>query len=246
MSATPAQQHELDIPEQRDQELIFAKQCLARFTYAISHELYSPITTLHNLLDMFSHEVREQLDTEGNELLDMILLSSKRTQDMAAGILDYSKSSMQLGEKSNVDCRVLVDQILEQLDDVVRNNKATIHIGELPAIHSSASALKQIFEQLISNALKFSPDDTPPSLSINARCESQGVEFIFSDSGIGINPEQYENVFGLFNKLHAKSDYEGAGLGLPICLQVINALDGRVWITTAPEGGAAFHVFLPT
>lgn len=230
--------------ERKNLELAFALNSLSRFTHSISHELKSPVSTLNNLLEMLSSENRAQLDSAGNELLDMILLSARRTQDMVSGTFEYSNSALPPEKLKEIDSRTVLDEVLSEAEPHLRQKSATVTIGDMPVITSCARSVKQIFQQLIANALKFNNLATP-TIQVFARPVSEGIEFVVADDGIGVPSNQHDAIFDLFTRLHARSEYDGAGLGLPIVLQIVRALNGRMWVSQTRQAGAAFHVLLP-
>ena len=231
----------------KEQELALANECLARFTYGISHEMNSPVRTLNKLLTMFQEEHSGQIDEDGVELLDMVMTSSRRAQELVSGLLDFAKHSQAIKETVNVDTHQIALQVVQQLETEAGKSDAVISVGEMPNVRATPEAIHTLFHHLIDNALTFTPaPDTPPEISISGHLSGDAVEFVIEDRGIGVDPEQVDNIFTVFQRLHARSAYEGAGLGLPVCRQIVNALNGNIWVTPGQPNGAAFHVLIPT
>ena len=231
----------------KEQELALANECLARFTYGISHEMNSPVRTLNRLLTMFQEEHGSQIDEDGVELLDMVMTSSNRTQELVSGLLDFAKHSQKIKETVCVDAHEIALQVVQQLGSEMDLRDAHIKVGDMPNVHATPEAISTLFHHLIDNALTFTATpDTPPDISISGHVTEDAVEYVIEDRGIGVKPEEAEHIFDVFKRLHARSAYEGAGLGLPVCRQIVNALNGNIWVTPSQPNGAAFHVLIPT
>lgn len=230
----------------REHELALVKFSLTRFSYAISHEINSPINTLNNLLDMFDEDYRETLDEDGAELLGMVKLSARRTRELAAAMLDYSRCYASMVDPQMIDSRTIIDDVLVELAPVIDDSGTSIDIGDMPQLSVPGKALHHLFRHLIDNAIKFTDSTrTAPVISINAHRTHEGVEFVVEDQGIGIEPEERERIFSVFERLKARSEFEGSGLGLAVCMQIVLALQGRLWVDEGSSGGSAFHVLIP-
>lgn len=229
----------------KERELALANECLAQFTYGISHEINSPASTLRNLLGILDVELRDQLDAESVELLSMIMRSSNRLCDTISGVLEFSGCSRPSDTREPVDCNVLMSSILTDLAPVIERKSARITIEQMPVIDSSANCLRQLFHHLIDNALKFTKtDDASPAITIAARRTDEGYEFIISDQGQGVSADRRESIFGVFERLNLQSQHRGAGIGLALCRQIVTALGGQIWMDSTEHHGAAFHVYL--
>lgn len=229
----------------KERELALANECLAQFTYGISHEINSPASTLRNLLDILDAELRDQIDDESVELLDMIMRSSNRLCDTISGVLEYPGSSRPSDTKEPVDCNVLMNGILTNLATAIERKSARITIEQMPVINSSPNCLRQLFHHLIDNALKFTKtDDDSPAITIAAKRAGKGYEFIISDNGQGVSTNRQESIFGVFERLNLQSQHRGAGIGLALCRQIVTALGGRIWMDSTEQHGTAFHVHL--
>lgn len=231
---------------QRELELHQSKESLKRFTYAISHELNSPIRMLNSLLDMLDEEHRRQLDDDGTELLDMISVSAQRTQALVSGIIEYSSYCHPDIKHTLCDTQCVLDDALSELAQLIDEKGALVTADPMPWISTSPDALKQLFYQLINNALTYTSQDAqPPTICIHSITSKEGIEFVIEDNGIGIDSKHQERIFKPFERLNPKSEYEGAGLGLSQCLQIVHALKGRIKVGSGEHSGSTFHVFLP-
>jgi signal transduction histidine kinase len=141
---------------------------------------------------------------------------------------------------ANVPCDTLIDQVRSDLADTLAASQATLSADGMPTVHGDADRLYQLFLNLISNALKFRRADVPPRVTVSAREQGTDWSFCVEDNGIGIEPQHQATVFKAFWRLHAQSKYEGSGLGLAIAQQIVEQHGGRIWVESAPEGGARF------
>lgn len=229
----------------KELELALANECLAQFTFGISHEINSPAHTLKNLLDLLGEDLRHQVDPETAELLDKVSISSNRLCDSISGVLAFSGSSRPSEPRESVDCNQLINEVLNNLAPVIDRRSARITVEQLPVISSSAKCLIQLFHHLIDNALKFTQkDDDSPLINIAAQRENTGFEFIISDHGQGVKAEQRENIFNVFERLNSQTQHRGAGIGLALCRQIVTSLGGQIWMEPLEHHGAAFHVHL--
>jgi len=249
MTSEPATDNDIRATlQQRERELAFANECLARFSYAISHEIHTPINTLKNLLEMFDAEQRSALDEESCELLDMILIGASRCTAISQGMQDYAGCSRDVHSEDieSVSCNDIVQIVVDSLAPQIEQSQGNIEISTLPNITTSPESLTQIFRHLIINALKFTdPNKARPQVRISALVCDERVQLTVADNGMGIGHDDEEHVFDLFTRLNARSKSDGAGLGLSQCQQLATALGGRLWVSSLAQGGSAFHLELP-
>jgi light-regulated signal transduction histidine kinase (bacteriophytochrome) len=235
-----------EILAQRDEELAFANECLERFSFGISHEMHAPVSTLNKLLDLFKIENIEKLDAEGAEFLHMIITSAKCTRQVTQGLQEFSRFRQFSNNLEPVDTAEVVREVLEQMQADTEQKKALITVDELPVVFATYDAIQHLFTQIIKNALQFtSAADGPPEIHIYGHSANNSATVVVADQGIGINPDQADSVFTVFKRLHSRVEYEGAGIGLSTCRQIVNALNGRIWITTDQVKGVSFNVRLP-
>lgn len=226
-------------------ELAFAHECLAKFTYGISHEINSPANTLKNLLDLLEGDLQGQLDNDTAELLNMVQRSSRRLCDTITGVLEFSAYCRAPNLKEPIDCSVLIKDVLAELAPVIESRRASITVEPLPVINSSVESLKMLFHHLVDNALKFThTKDEAPVIHIAARARDEGYEFIVSDQGQGVISEKQDSIFCVFERLNTQAQHGGAGIGLALCRQIVTALGGEIWVEPGESRGAAFHVYL--
>jgi light-regulated signal transduction histidine kinase (bacteriophytochrome) len=144
-----------------------------------------------------------------------------------------------------VDCAKTLQEVLWQMNQNIQESEAQIHAGLLPTVYASESELRQLFQNLISNAVKFRKRGVTPIITINA--EEREDEFIFSvaDNGIGIEEKYLTRVFIIFQRLHTPDEYPGTGIGLATCKKIVDGHNGKIWIESTPEFGSTFYFSLP-
>ncbi len=231
---------------QKEAQLDFAYDCLSKFTKVISHDINTPIATLKQLLGMLHQGHMEQLDEDGQEILNMALVSVSRTHDLSTGLLEYSNNCRPSSVRDTVDIALIVSDVVGSYAEQINQRNITINVTQMPSIVSNADAITKLFSNLLDNALKFNPADGQHR-TIDIRCErhDQHTEFQFEDQGIGIMPEHAETLFKPMARLVTRAEYPGAGLGLSLCTTIVHALEGWLWVTPSPSGGSIFHIHLP-
>jgi PAS domain S-box-containing protein len=213
---------------------------LEQFTHIASHDLQEPLQTLISFTKLLKSEYAGKLKGDGEKYLDFILQSSMRMQDLVKGLMDYSI----IGKERTlvmIDCNRIVNDVLSDMAFTIKDTEAVILVNDLPKINGYSIELRQLFQNLISNALKFRKKGVETEIKISA--EKSGEEWLFSiqDNGIGIAKNDREKIFTLFKRLHNRDDYEGSGIGLSHCKKIVELHGGNIWIEPVPEGGSIFN-----
>ena len=159
-------------------------------------------------------------------------------------LLEYSKVQLQGMVLKPADCNLLVEKSLKNLGSAIEQSGAMVTHGSLPTVMADASQLSRVFQNLIGNAIKFHGEDVP---KVHISAEKKENEWFFSvrDNGMGINPNQAERIFVIFQRLHTKEEYPGTGLGLSICKRIVERHGGRIWVESEPGKGSTFYFTLP-
>ncbi|MFK8082950.1 MAG: ATP-binding protein [Granulosicoccus sp.] len=221
-------------------ELEFMNREQAEFTYAVSHDLMSPSKTIGMLISELE-EAESLNETERTVLHDMKVTNFRMVQ-LVKDTLDYSKTVDKDLQVEEVDCNALIDSTIDDLraDIVLANAKITR--AQIPALQGHPMQLRMLFQNLISNAIKFRSPDRPPVIEITTDALPHGIRITVADNGIGIPSEHRERVFSMFNRLFAQSEYEGTGLGLAICRRVVSNHGGEICVKPAPDGGTRLEI----
>lgn len=228
---------------QRNKELASTNAELKNFAYAASHDIRGPIITLVDLLTAFSEDTKDVLDEEAQELLSMICKSAERTKSLTKGILEYAHSDSCQEDIRDIDCNKLLDEISIDLKQQLQESGCQLLAKDLPTIYGQPIPTRQIFLNLVSNAIKFQKLDEHHKGCVTVSCETlpDGWKFSVSDNGIGIAPEQQKNVFEAFKKLNTPCEYSGNGLGLSLCSKVAHMHGGDIWVDSKLGKGSTFH-----
>jgi signal transduction histidine kinase len=213
---------------------------LEQFAYIASHDLQEPLTTILSVVNLFDKQYKEKLDVNALTYLGFLSQSSSRMQALITGLLDYSRIGKET-EIEIVDCNQILYQVLSELDEQIKKNKATIVVEPLPTFYAYRVELKQMFENLLTNALKFRKQEETPQVTVKAREEKDEYVFSVKDNGIGIEKKFTQKIFIIFQQLHAKSKYAGIGIGLAQCKKIAELHGGKIWVESTPSQGSTFY-----
>ena len=224
---------------QRTEELERKNKELEQFAYVASHDMQEPLRTTSSFVDLLRKQYRGKLDDNADKYLDYIVQSSDRMKTLIKDLLDYSWLGREK-EKRQVDCNSIVEQVRADLNKVIRESHAELKTGPLPLLDAFPTELKLLFQNLVSNSIKFSRPGVAPQVEIHATRSNGTWEFSFRDNGIGIEPQYLERIFVIFQRLHNRTDYEGSGIGLAHCKKIVELHGGRIWVESEPGVGSTF------
>ena len=230
--------------EARTEDLQRSNAELEQFAYVASHDLQEPLRKVASFCQLLQRRYAGQLDDRADQYIELAVDGAKRMQQLINDLLAFSRVGRTAQRREEVSCAVLLAQAWANLGPAVRASNATIEVGDLPVILGEASLLTAVFQNLLSNALKFAGGQ-PPRVSVTARRDGENWLFSFTDNGIGIPAEYAERIFVIFQRLHDKAAYPGTGIGLAMCRKIIEYHGGRIWLDTAVTPGARFCFTLP-
>lgn len=221
------------------QELEVKNKEMEQFAYVASHDLQEPLRTIRSYSGLLNRRFAGQLDADGQQFLSFISEASLRMSQLISGLLEYSQIGRERQE-SPVDCQAVVREVLRDLNRTIREKGAKIQVAELPVVQGHRTELRQLFQNLISNAIKFSKPDTPPVVYIRTEPDRDYWRFAVQDNGIGISPDYREKIFTIFQRLHNDAEYEGTGIGLANCQKIVELHHGRIWFESEEGQGTTF------
>lgn len=224
---------------QRTAELERKNKELEQFAYVASHDLQEPLKTTSGFVELLRKQYKGQLDENADKYIDYIIQASDRMKTLIKDLLDYSRIGREI-KFVPVDCNILLHEVLADMDKGIKENKAIIHAKNLPVVYAFPTELKLLFQNLISNAIKFKKPGVPPEITINVFKENSSWKFSFGDNGIGIDLQHKERIFIIFQRLHNRTDYEGSGIGLAHCMKIVELHGGKIWVESTPNNGAIF------
>ncbi len=232
---------------QRANEALNASNAeLKSFAYAVSHDLKSPVQTVAMLLSEMSECNEGDLGDDVTELVDMSRETLSRMSVLIEDLLRYTQLIGTYIRKAPCDLNAIVDEVIADLRAEVKGAGATVRRGDLPVVLGDAVMLRVLFQNLVSNAVKFRCPDRPPEIMVEsgARDPDGRARIEVRDNGIGIAPEYRDRIFELFNRLHRHEDIPGSGLGLTMCRRIVHNLKGGLEVGENPGGGSVFTVSL--
>ncbi len=220
---------------------------LQQFAYVASHDLQEPLRTISSYLQLLKRRYAGRvLDEDADEYIAFAVDGAKRMQALIQAVLAYSRVGTHGKDFANLDAHALVARALANLDARLAETGAQVAVDEdLPRVWGDDTQLGQLFQNLIGNALKFVRSGETPQVAVTV--ERRGAEWAFAvrDNGIGLPPEQAERIFGMFQRLHTRDEYEGTGIGLSVCKRIVERHGGRIWVESRPGQGATFLFTLP-
>jgi PAS domain S-box-containing protein len=230
-----------------NEELRRANQDLEVFAYSASHDLQEPLRTISLSAQIIERNFGQQLQGDDSTLLGNILAASNRMGALIQDLLAYTRATQyEEGPAPNVDSASILAKVLESLWGTLQETGATVTSTELPVVAIHEGRLAQLFQNLISNAIKYRSKEVP---RVQVRADERDGWCVFSvvDNGIGIEAQYAERIFGLFKRLHGRDQYPGSGIGLAICQRVVEQYGGRIWLEqSTPGGGSTFCFALPS
>lgn len=226
------------------EELARSNRDLEQFAYVASHDLQEPLRMVATYTQLLAERYRGKLDADADKYIHYAVDGALRMQKLIQDLLAYSRAGRLGMAMVSTDCNAVLEEGLKNLEAAIRESGAVVEHDELPGVMADSSQLVHVFQNLIGNAIKFRGTEAP---LIRVRAEAQGKEWRISvaDNGIGIAPEDADNVFVIFRRLHGRAEYSGNGIGLSICKKIIEQHGGRIWVESKAGEGSTFHFTLP-
>ncbi len=225
---------------QKNLELEYSNKELDAFTYSVSHDLKAPLRAIRGYTKILKEDYEEKLDEEGKRVLGLIIDNSLKMSNLIDSLLLLSKLGKKDMKKKPIDMDQLVNTILQEFQEDLKNGKPSLEIKKLPSIMGDAELLKQVLINLISNAIKYSSKKESPKIEIGSSASEKEITYYVKDNGAGFNMQYVNKLFGVFQRLHENSEFEGIGIGLAIVQRIVLRHGGRVWAEGELNRGATF------
>ena len=220
---------------------------LEQFAYAASHDLRQPLRMVNSYMGLLECTLADKLDEETREMMHFASDGAKRMDQMLVSLLEYSRVG-RMGEPMRpLQSRQVLDEALHFLQPAIEEAAAQVEVcGEWPELLASRDELSRLWQNLISNALKFRVPDRPVQVTLSAEAHPEGWCFCVTDNGIGVGANQVDRLFKVFQRLHTRQQYEGTGIGLALARKIVERHGGRIWLESEGEGkGSRFCFVLP-
>lgn len=223
---------------------------LKEFAYVASHDLQEPLRKIRAFGDRLERNYGEELGERGLDYLGRMNIAAARMSTLIEDLLEYSRLTTQQRPLRHLSLHGVLEGVLADLEIAIRDRKATFEIGDLHALEADPTMLRQLLQNLISNAIKFCPPEVAPHIEIDSeeREHPDGelqIEITITDNGIGFDQKYAKNIFQPFQRLHGRNQYKGTGIGLAICRKIVEHHGGTIHAFSAPGDGATFVVLLP-
>jgi hypothetical protein len=229
----------------RSQELAAAYRDLESFSYSISHDLQAPLRTIASFAQILEEDFSANLDPEAKRVIGVIRNGAGTMEQLIIGLLEFSRAGTNRLERDEIDMTVLADAAAGEAQSSYQGPRPKIDIGELPSVPGDAMVLRQVWCNLIGNALKYSAKRAEPTVSISGRIEGSEAIYKVADNGAGFDMRYADKLFGVFQRLHRAEEFAGTGVGLAIVARIVTRHGGRIWAKGAPDEGACFEFALP-
>jgi PAS domain S-box-containing protein len=217
---------------------------LEQFAYVASHDLQEPLRAVSGCVQLLQQRYQGQLDARADELIAHTVDGSSRMQTLIRDLLAYARVSTRGRELEPIDSETVLKEALSNLATVIQESRGVVTHGPLPTVAADPTQLLQVFQNLVGNALKYR-GNRPPEVRIDAEHRAGAWQFTVRDNGIGIEPQYFERIFGIFQRLHTRKEYPGTGIGLALCKKIIERHGGRIWVASQPGEGSTFCFTIP-
>jgi chemotaxis family two-component system sensor kinase Cph1 len=230
--------------EQVSQQLARSNEELGRFAYIASHDLQEPLRIVTSFCARLEEKYGHSLDDSGRTYIGFIVEAADRMGELIEGLLRYSRIEGQIQRLEPVDCNEALADALAALRALVADTGAEVRCDRLPVVTGSRLLLAQLFQNLISNAIKYS-GERRPEVHVSVVERDDHWEFAVKDNGIGIHPRHQHKIFEMFARLTSETKVSGTGIGLALCRKVVERLGGAIWVASTEGEGSTFYFSLP-
>jgi light-regulated signal transduction histidine kinase (bacteriophytochrome) len=226
-------------------ELSRSNRDLEQFAYVASHDLQEPLRMVAGFLQLLRDRHAGKLDGKAKEYIGFAVEGAGRMSQLISDLLEYSRVQTRTPQPAPTDMKTVFRQAVANCQASIRQAQAAVTCEDLPTVLGDQAQLVQLLQNLLGNAVKFRRPDAPPEVRVGARRQADHWLFWVQDNGIGIQEDQAERLFLIFQRLHAQEKYPGTGIGLAICKKIVERHGGRIWVEPMPGGGSKFLFTIP-
>lgn len=222
-----------------------SNRALQDFASVAAHDLQEPLRKILAFGDRLKKNVGSSLSKEGQDYLERMLSSAGRMRKLIEDLLTYSRITSQGSPFKKTDLNQVLNEVIQDLEVRIEQTGGQVSLGKLPTINADPSQMRQLFQNLIANALKFHRTDISPVVDVTAKVQGQACVISVRDNGIGFDEKYLDRIFTIFQRLHGRQEYEGTGVGLAVCRKIVERHGGEITAKSSPNGGAEFLITLP-
>jgi two-component system, sensor histidine kinase and response regulator len=234
-----------DFLREKTEALERSNEQLEQFAYVASHDLQEPLRTVASFTQLLSERYKDKLDDEAHDYISFAVDGAKRMHILIQDLLKLSRIDKKTEAFTEVDLNIVFDSVVENLNASIEESTTTLTKEELPVVTADKSQLVQLFQNIISNAIKYRNPDVKNEINCSATKGSKYWNISIKDNGIGIEPEYYKKIFVIFQRLHTKDKYPGTGIGLALCRKIVERHGGTIWVESKQGKGSTFTFTLP-
>ncbi|MBF0484087.1 MAG: DUF4118 domain-containing protein [Candidatus Omnitrophica bacterium] len=230
--------------ESSNRDLARTNENLEQFAYVASHDLQEPLRVMSSYSQLLEKRYKDKLDQDANDFIEFIVDAAKRMQTLITDLLSYSRIGRAELPMKDVDVDSIVNKIIKGMSSSIEQSGGIVSHDQLPVLLAHEISIIQLFQNLISNALKFRGEEAP-RIHISVKRNDAGWTFSVADNGLGIEPQYHERIFQIFQRLHSRSEYSGTGIGLSICKKIVENYGGEIWVESQKGKGSIFYFTIP-
>lgn len=232
--------------QRQAQELARSNAELEQFAYIASHDLQEPLRVIAGYVNLLEDRYADKLDQDARDFIGFATDAAHRMRALINALLQYSRVETHGNPFERMDCNRALSEALADLEVSIDESDAEVTADPLPSVVGDQIQITHVFENLISNAIKFRKDDCPPRIHVSCLRAEESWQISVADNGTGIRPRYQERIFGMFKRAHKRSKYPGTGIGLALCLKIVERHGGQIWVESEVNQGSTFHFTIPT
>jgi signal transduction histidine kinase len=230
--------------EQKVSELARSNADLEQFAYVASHDLQEPLRMVASYNQLLARRYKGKLGEDADEFIGFTVEGVTRMQRLINDLLAYSRVGTRGGERVEVDLAKVFETTVQNLEQAIKDTGAIVTADPLPKVVADEPQMMQLLQNLIGNAIKFHGEDVP-KIHVGVKAQAKQFEFSVKDNGLGIDPQYFERIFVIFQRLNPRENYPGTGIGLAICKKIVERHGGRIWVESAPGQGSTVLFTIP-
>ena len=231
--------------QKKTKELEYSNTELEQFAYVASHDLQEPLRMVTSFLSQLEKKYSDILDEKGKKYIYFATDGAKRMRQLILDLLEFSRVGRTEDSLEDVDFNNLINEVLPLYRKNIEELNAKVHVEQLPTLQVYKTPVRQVFQNLVGNSLKYHKDGVAPVIGISSKETKTAFEFSVKDNGIGIDPEYFNQIFIIFKRLHNRDQYPGTGMGLAITKKIVENMGGRIWVDSREGEGSVFHFTIP-